>query len=352
MKSSRNPVFDIAKFVLMLFVVHGHIPHLFSSESSSGMSYFSNFNIGMAMPCFFIMSGYFAGSSMKDRFFSRVSGYLWPLLSFGVIVGVARYLCGELPLWKLLEYPANHLLHGGWFLRTLAIVYLLHGLTWKIVAGTRNRMAVLSLAYVVLFFMPRGGGFYWSSSVVNMFPYFTFGVLALRAWNLQEKWYLAFPCGVLFASVCLFEGNIRTNGMGFYWVSTYWRDVLFDKHQLFCFVARYVIGICGSISFLWIVGLVLRVLPFIERLAPFGTTTLGVYLLHEWPLMLVGRHFTIAPFPQYLQWMLAIALFFACHFIVLAIRKSEILRTWFLGEGLFRENGIGKSLRNLITCKR
>lgn len=64
--ATRDTTFDLAKFIVMLFVVYGHMPWFFAGNVN-GVSYFSNFNIGLAMPFFFIASGYFSHSSLESR---------------------------------------------------------------------------------------------------------------------------------------------------------------------------------------------------------------------------------------------------------------------------------------------
>lgn len=332
----RNPVYDIAKFVVMLFVVHGHVPHLFGANAAqgmqSGMSWFSNLNIGMAMPFFFIVSGYFSALTInKGEWIDRLRRLLWPMLSFGVVVGFVRLCVGELPVWKAVLWPFHELVYGPWFLRTLAIVFVIHALTWRF-AHAKFRLMILLLIYVVLFLLPREGCFFWTERVMHMFPYFTFGMVAMRTWHIHERDAVAIPMGLLFAATVLFEGNVKTNGMGFYWVESDWMSVVSSKHLLFCFFARTVVGICGSVFFLWVVDKIRKIIPRVDLVAVFGTTTLGVYLLHEWPLAMIGRHFVIEVFPSWLQWLLTFGIFFSCHYIVAGINRSRMLKMFFFGD--------------------
>ena len=85
--------------------------------------------------------------------------------------------------------------------------------------------------------------------------------------------------------------------------------------------ARTIVGISGTIFFLWSLDKLLKLIPRLTFLAKFGTTTLGVYLLHEWPLVMVGKHFEINAMPVSVSLGLALALFFVCHYIVIFINS-------------------------------
>lgn len=326
----RNPIFDIGKFVIMLFVVYDHIPHLYPKSFDPGMSYFSNLNIGMSMPFFFIVSGYFSASSISSKVFKRLFSFLWPLFSFGIVIALSRYFVGEISFWKMLVYPVWQLFFGSWFLRTLAIIFLIHALVWRF-APERFRCVVLLLIYGLLFFAPRDSVFFWTAQVMHMFPYFTFGMVVMQKWRCYDNSWLAVPAGILFLLTVVLEGNIRTNGMAFYWVSSDWRTVLNDSHLIFCFFARTIVGISGTIFFLWSLDKLLKLIPRLTFLAKFGTTTLGVYLLHEWPLVMVGKHFEISAMSVSVSLGLALALFFVCHYIVIFINSVSFIRNFFFG---------------------
>jgi hypothetical protein len=257
--------------------------------------------------------------------------FLWPLFSFGIIIALTRYFVGEVPFGKLLVYPFWQLFFGSWFLRTLAIIFLIHALVWRF-APERFRCVVLLLIYGLLFFAPRDSVFFWTAQVMHMFPYFTFGMVVMQKCRCYDNSWVAVPAGILFLLTVVLEGNIRTNGMAFYWVSSDWRVVLFDQHLLLCFFARTVVGICGTIFFLWSLEKLLKFIPQLTFLAKFGTTTLGVYLLHEWPLVMVGKHFEINAFSVSFSVGLALVLFFICHYIVICINSVSYVRNFFFGD--------------------
>lgn len=228
-------------------------------------------------------------------------------------------------------YPFERVLHGSWFLKSLAIIYAVMALIWTVTATTKGRVSAVVAVYAMLF-LTAGHNVAVLSMVFHMFPYFAFGVLVLRPFELYKKLVLALLCGVFFAAVVLFEGNVRTNGMGFYWVPADWRTVVADNHLLLCWGLRTMTGVAGSIFALWTVDLVLKYVPQLSCLAGFGTTTLGVYVLHEWPLVQIHTYFSFASLHSFWRLPLTLALFCTCHYATILIRNHPKLNFFFFGD--------------------
>lgn len=158
-----------------------------------------------------------------------------------------------------------------------------------------------------------------------MLPYFAAG-LALSEFGIDALKYsrACILCAVVFILVVLFEGDIHVNGMGFYWVSVYWRDVIGDWRNIMCFFARPVVGLTGTIAFLWVIRIISnRVIGF-RRLARFGQTTLGVYVIHEWIVIRASEHLDMA-YPFVCKWIFAVVLFLVCHMVVVGIKRVKCL---------------------------
>ena len=107
--TKRNPVYDVTKFMVMLLVVAGHLTGNDIVSWESGISYLSNLNIGVAMPLFFMISGYFAARTLESgdigKIVARIAGFLWPLAAFGVVFGFILFAAGKIPPWKAMLYP-------------------------------------------------------------------------------------------------------------------------------------------------------------------------------------------------------------------------------------------------------
>ena len=165
-----------------------------------------------------------------------------------------------------------------------------------------------------------------------MFPYFVFGILVMRPFELHGKWRIAIPCGIFLFAVVIFEGNVRTNGMSFYWVPSDWRTVISNGRLFLCFWARTAVGITGGIFILWIADKLIKLVPWLANFAVFGTTTLGVYVIHEWPLIQVHKYFQFESLPSCWRWPLTLVLFMGCHYVIVAIKRYRRLSFVFFGD--------------------
>ena len=137
------------------------------------------------------------------------------------------------------------------------------------------------------------------------------------------------------------QGGSNVNGMNFWKVDAHWRIVLFSWYEGVTFFARTIVGICGTVFLLFIVNLLIKIVPLIKIISPFGMTSLGVYVLHEYPLFLLGRHMTILPLPSWSRWFVALVVFLLCHFIVVGLKRFSITRFVFLGDEKYYLYGCG-----------
>ena len=348
--AKRNPVYDVAKFMVMLLVVAGHITGNDIVSHESGISYLGNMNVGLAMPLFFIVSGYFATSSATRSWgnvLARIISYFWPLASFGSIFGLSMLMVGKFEWWKALIYPAVRVYGGSWFLSTLAIIYGVCALVLRIISPVRYQLLVLFSFYIALFFTAGQNAISEAlrlSSVLDMLPYYVFGMYFLRRYSLHKKMKVALPCGLVFLMVIFLEGDVRTNGMGFYWVPKDWQTVVSNRHLLFCFFGRTIVGITGSVFLLCLIGMIARFVPKFSSLAVFGTTTLGVYVMHEWPLIQVHKYCSFEPLNEGWKWPLTFGLFLICHYITISIRDNARLKIFFFGDPKWLASKINKWL--------
>ena len=293
----RNPLFDAVKALMMLWVVWGHLG-LYGIVSGGASHWMANAKIGVNMPVFFMIGGYLAYSTFQKgtwaKISARVIGFLWPMVAFGAVFGFALFATGhgESVGW-FLQFLLHRVLHGHWFLRTFAVVYLLSAIVYRSCRSDRVRWIAFAVVYAALLSCP--GRFqpclFWvgGPQTIHMLPYFVFGLLVLNQRKLWQSSEVSILCGAFFLSVVLLEGNSSTNGMNFWNVSTHWRSVFLESAGLLCFFARTAVGLSGSIFILWAMEQALCRIPSFSRIAVFGTTSLGVYVLHEWPMMQFGR---------------------------------------------------------------
>ena len=336
----RDPLFDAVKALMMLWVVWGHLG-LYGIVGGGASHWMTNAKIGINMPVFFMIGGYLALSTFQKgtwaKISARVIGFLWPMASFGALFGLVLFVAGhDENIGWFLRFPLHRVFHGHWFLRTFAAVYLFSAIVYRSCRSDRIRWIAFVLLYIALLSWP--GRFqrclFWvgGRQTIHMLPYFVFGLLVLNRRKLWQSSGIPLLCGAFFLSVVLLEGNSSTNGMNFWNVSTHWRAVFLDPHGLVCFFARTAVGLSGSIFILWAIDSALRRIPSLSRIAIFGTTSLGVYVLHEWPMMQFGRiGISWMPIPAWTRWLVAASWFLACHFAIVGIKQVPALRFLFFG---------------------
>lgn len=290
----RELYFDFVKAFLMFFVIcGGHLETAGIIEATPPLpSWYFGLVTGASMPCFFAISGMFAAKTFEAqdwaKIMARLSSLSWPILSFGILFGL--YSAIRLKECSAVVMMPIELWHSLWFLRTLVIVYFVSALVFALSRNRSVRLALFAALYAGLVFLPSRTPHYgWLKDVMHMLPYFVFGIFVLRRLLEQDAWMVAVVCGLFFLVVAFSEGSVRENGMAFYWVDSHWRQMIFTRHGLLCFFGRTAMGISGTVALLWLFRWLLSKLPGLAKLAPLGTTTLGVYTMHQWLLARVGN---------------------------------------------------------------
>lgn len=334
--SRRLVSFDLVKMLMMLWVVWGHLG-LYGLVEADRSVYMENAKIGVNMPVFFVMAGYFAAATYRNfkwsKIISRVVSYIWPHITLPVVCAFFLVVFFDESLrsvlWKIPFY---------WFLRTLAMIYFLCAVIFRLFPNNAQRLVALLLTYSVMFFFPDLTRWWWSAQVIHMFPYFVFGLMVLARWHLYRNIYLSFMCGVIYLAAVFIQGDSFENGMSFWRGSVYWNEVLFNLYDFIAFFSRTIVGLTGSLFVLFSADLLVRMVPTIGHLAPLGRTSLGVYVIHEYPMQLIERHISFTPLSSDVRWLVAIAWFLVCHVIVLLIQHIKISRLFFFGDSVLIEN--------------
>ena len=353
-KTERIATFDIAKALVMFYVVIGHLAgNGIVADAHSGVNpYFANVKTGVSMPLFFMMSGYFYASSLQNgswgKVVARTVGFLQPVFMFGIIFGAIIAFSGTLPWWKVVLYPLGRVLFADWFLLTLAIIYFSCAVVFRSAKSTAKRLLICLGLYVLLVFAPKCFPLYWVGNVCHMFPYFLFGLFALKAYNMYKNMCWVVPCTAIFLLSVSLEGNSWENGMSFYEASIHWRDVIASAQAVICFFGRTAVGITGSIFILWLLDVLCRRISWVNRLSVMGTTTIGVYVMHQWPMLQI-KSFGLMPEPlsAFWQYPIAIAVLIACHVLTLSIRRNRTLNAVFFGS----EKCLAARIDAMIICR-
>ena len=322
----RNPTFDVIKALMMLWVIWGHLV-LYKVVSPTASVYMQNAKIGVNMPVFFVIGGLLAASTFSNAGWSKLivkTGlFIWPQFVVATLYGVVAWFAGG--------GGAFSWVMGMWFLRTYAIVYLLVAIVYRVVGRNDLRWILFLVLYAAMLFRPEHFRVSWFDQVVHMFPYFVFGLMCLQKKEWYHDWRIGCSCGVLFLASVFFQGDSSVNGMNFWMVNAHWKELLSSWHGCFGFVARTTVGITGSIFLLFLINVLITAVPGLARVSVLGTTSLGVYVMHEYPLCWVGRQCSIVPLPSWTHWVVAIFYFLLCHCLVMALKKFSASRNVVFG---------------------
>ncbi len=181
--------------------------------------------------------------------------------------------------------------------------------------------------------------FCFVSCLRSMLPYFLLGWFLRRSNVRPWEWkWLSIAFGAIFVSVALFEGDAWECGMSFYRAETSWR-AFGSLNSAMTLFARPVVGVMGSLSFMWLVKLAVDMAQMstvgraaVGFLAKGGGFTLAIYLLHQWILKQV-----VALYPQFVVsrcgvLLLSVALFCFVWFLAdLTMSRVVFLRKWMWG---------------------
>ena len=336
----RDPLFDVVKALMMLWVVWGHLG-LYGIVDGGSSRWMANAKIGVNMPIFFVVGGYLAHSALQKgswpQIIARIVGFLWPVAAFGVLFSFVDFaIRGEAEWIRIPAFFFRWLKNGGhWFLRSFAAIYLLSAIVFHLGRTRRLRWIGFGLLYAVLPFVPFRSVLRWigGEPTIHMLPYFVFGLMVLRNREWWKSDGLAVLCGVIFLTIVFLEGDSSGNGMNFWRVSVHWRTIFATVRDSACFFARTAVGVSGAVFVLWFVDRLLQVASRLTVLAPLGTTTLGVYVAHWWPMAVLGRSgSSFLPLPEWTHWPAAAAVFVICHLAVTEIKRVSFLRFFFFGD--------------------
>lgn len=339
--SHRNPSFDVLKALLILWVVWGHFQSTGVIAPSQSFLERLCWRVKVAnMPAFFAISGYFALSTFRSgtwsKILARITMFAWPMASFAVVFTLTDCLLGD-------AFSRNHgviqqflwLFKSKWFLRTLGVLYFLSAAVYRLGKTDRCRWLLFGILWISLLVLPQRArpflGFADYGQLVQMFPYFVFGLMALRTNEVWRKRPVRVACLLLFFGIILQEDICRWIGLSTWraapvsWMSF----VLFDS-ALWHLAARTLLGITGTVSLLGVVEGLVRRFPSLSRLSCFGTTTMGVYIVHEHPLE-IATSYGIS-LPPWTRCLATVLWFLVCHAIVRAILRNNRTRTVFFSD--------------------
>ena len=322
--TKRDPYFDVVKAFAMLLVVIGHTRWAYGCQV--GNPPIDNFIVGMNMPVFFMISGYFSAKTVKEGNWGKLGqhlvGYFWPLAVVSCIFAMLAVLFGIEGSDKgVIGYAGRNFLFSPWYLWCLAICFVVTFLSARV--PKISPIVVLMIVYCTLPFLK---GVCHVGNVRAMLPYFVFGLFVLRQCAIWKCRSVGLPCLIAYLVIVVISSSFRQNGLSFYNATTEWSDFTASPINVVLLFVRILLGCVGSIGFLWFINEAVRGFPRVGIwLAQLGTTTLGVYILHQWILARCVEHLPIGS-SFFMTMIFAVMLFVICHCITMALKTTLGLR--------------------------
>ena len=318
----RDASFDLLKAIAIFMVVLWHAISDFSDRTQFVLTV--NFIIGVNMPLFFVISGYFAVGMIirgdKLKLLNRLIGYWWPVTVFSVIAAIYNcFAVDEIPVAGIPLKALKMFLFGAWFFYALSICDVVTFAAYRVAA---KKWACSCVAFAALFVLPA---FWYKGPALNMLPFFLFGAFILpKVLQMSHRALVGVSVigAALYLSAVLFVGDFWARGLTLY--SNYLEIYHFDVGSLARFAIRLGLGVSGSIALIGLVRGLLAVFPTLGRLAPIGEQTMGVYFIHRYGLAaLTGCAFFTHSLLGFC--VLALIVFLLCSLVVALSKKDRIL---------------------------
>lgn len=268
----RNPFFDNAKFLLMVFVVFGHLIQSFIEDRSFNYDLYL-FIYSFHMPAFIFISGYFAGSftrkdnQIRSNFCKLIIPYIifqWGYALYYYLLGITdTFSFGLLiPNWSL------------WFLLSLFFWQMSLYLFSKMPPAVGIGISILGSVLI--------GYFPFISNELTIQRTFVFLPFFIMGYYLKEdgiqiiyqsKWRKWLPIGLIIVFLTIRYGYDIDKYLFF--GSMPYEDFLdFPKVGVFVRLFSLMLGVLGTVSFLSLV-------PVNHKFfTKYGENTLVVYLFH------------------------------------------------------------------------
>ena len=325
----RDRVFDFAKFLAIGMVILWHL--ISWDEHYAGKSFLVNYIIGYNMPLFFLISGYFSRKMHETHdwraLLLRLISYIWPMLVFSILDVLFAMLCGK--KINLVGFWLHDFFLCFWFFWCLGLCDIS---TFVVFCMPRKSgfylFCMLCVLFIIVWLIPLGLYCYGS-----MVPFYWIGIFLLpyiysRIDNQNMTWIGVCACGV-YIVVSALEGDVRSNGMGFYWFKMPLNN--FEWLGLGIMISRFFMGVLGSVGLVAILRICISHIKSLEKMSSLGQTTLGVYCLHRYMVSEdISRGFTGGG-EVWLKVAYALGIFIVSHVFVILTRRLQFLDVLFWG---------------------
>lgn len=337
MLKKRNYLIDVLKGYAIILVVYGHSIQFLMSKNQD---FFENpvFKIiySFHMPLFMLISGYLFYFSISNRinfrevFFRKIKQLLIPILSWCILVfiikEILKFILNGISLnilFKDLFIFLGGITNQFWFLWTVLFSSLIVLLINKF---TKNIELMYFISFILLLFLPDISNLMY---LKFMYPYYIAGITYNKYKeniNKEKKLiYIAIIIFLLLIPLYTKECYIYISGMNLY--------VINISHKLMIILYRYIIGLTGSITFIYLINKI-RFLNNVRIINYLGKYTLQIYIIQTY-IFEVIKKLSIPPINMYIYLLIITPI---CTMVILSfcVLVSNIInRRKFLDRFLF-----------------
>lgn len=268
----RDAFWDSLKFILIFFVVYGHMIETYAPDDSFNRAMY-NFIYAFHMPFFMYVSGRF--SQIKDRAKYRhgIIVIFETFLVFQLIRCLKPILTGEsFQFDYYILYPKGTL----WYLAFLIFYRLfIYFMPRKYLANYTTTILFLSVTIAILWgFMPTNN----FQKLISFFPYFIMGYYSVQLdikETIKKIPFIISVIGLLCIFITIyFTVNYNIGYILYYEISYYWTDP-YVSPEFLCLsrVLAYFSAIVISIF-------IMRIVVDNNILSKYGSKTLFIYMYH------------------------------------------------------------------------
>lgn len=337
-QSTRIEYLDFIKFMAIYFVVWGHVTQYGIKDAvDSGLWHpASEFIVSFHMPLFMLLSGIFAGSSLKlslgGLLKKKSLQLLLPAFVWTACALVILFARGKNP-FEIYNFQAW--MGDYWFLKCLFICYLLFYISMKLF---RKDVWAATASVLLVLLLPQGS-FLW---VNVMLPFFWMGYFLKNYLMKGQIGRKAFFVATTVFVLLLLEWNIKEYSIYTTPIKLIdYKQLSFNFHNFYVMLFRFVLGLSGSISLLFLCKTLFEKYQhtrWVKRLSGYGRETLGIYLAQQIVIVFLAHLYA---FPQtiniYVFDFLAAQLYnlltlVVSLLIIYILDKYKITRIFFLGK--------------------
>ncbi len=268
MRKDRDQTLDIAKGLLIVFVVLGHaIQYSFGAEYTDSRLFFDNIVFKSIytfhMPLFMLISGYLFYYSNKKNYkdvaISKIKATGIPMLTFVILCNVPIYIPLQGNIWEtLLSFGklivANMIGLGGtmWFLFSILLNVVIVSTITRITQTRSMQYVLMALLCVACLFIPDS---IMSRAYKFMIPFFCIGYITkeneLPIYSAtNNKIVMAILTSLSIGAIWWFDRDTYIYTSGFCIIGNYINQLLID-------IKRFVIALVVSYTFMQYVRLLL-----------------------------------------------------------------------------------------------